>query len=178
LLLAYGMRHDDVISIVVAALFLPFMAQVLGLGFGIWTTDWNLASQAALALAVSIVISIAGGVTVALAFGGPMLFDGFKTPAVSLGISLVIGAAAGLSTADDTGRRRGRGGSVWRFRRVDWRCRRAGISRHAHDPRTYRDTGPECRGDRNGRLRVATTAHPKRAERMVPSDRVIRARSP
>ena len=105
LLLAYGMRHDDVISIVVAALFLPFMAQVLGLGFGIWTTDWNLASQAALALAVSIVISIAAGVTVALAFGGPMLFDGFKTPAVSLGISLVIGAAAGLSTADDTGRR-------------------------------------------------------------------------
>jgi len=105
LLLAYGMRHDDVISIVVAALFLPFMAQVLGLGFGIWTTDWNLASQAALALAVSIVISIAAGVAVALAFGGPMLFDGFKTPAVSLGISLVIGAAAGLSTADDTGRR-------------------------------------------------------------------------
>jgi hypothetical protein len=34
-----------------------------------------------------------------------MLFDGFKTPVVSLGISLVIGAAAGLSTADDTGRR-------------------------------------------------------------------------
>lgn len=105
LLLAYGMRHDDVISIVVAALFLPFMAQVLGLGFGIWTTDWNLASQAALALAVSIVISISAGVTVALAFGGPMLFEGFKTPAVSLGISLVLGAAAGLSTADDTGRR-------------------------------------------------------------------------
>ena len=105
MLLAYGMRHDDVISIVVAALFLPFMAQVLGLGFGIWTTDGNLASQAALALAVSIVISIAAGVTVALAFGGPMLFDGFKTPAVSVGISLVIGAAAGLSTADDTGRR-------------------------------------------------------------------------
>src|SRR4029453_15579733 len=95
LLLAFGMRHDDLISIVVAALFLPFMAQVLGLGFGIWTTNWNLASQAALALAVSIVISIAAGVTVALAFGGPMLFDGFKTPAVSLGISLVIGVAAG-----------------------------------------------------------------------------------
>jgi hypothetical protein len=71
LLLAYGMRQDDVISIVVAALFLPFMAQVLGLGFGMWTTDWRLASQAALALAVSIVISIAAGVTVALAFGDP-----------------------------------------------------------------------------------------------------------
>ena len=105
MLLAYGMRQDDVISIVVAALFLPFMAQVLGLGLGIWRADWRLASQASLALVISIIISIVADVTVALAFGGPMLLDGFKTPVVSLGISLVIEAAAGLSTADDTGRR-------------------------------------------------------------------------
>src|SRR4030095_5828143 len=78
LLLAYGMRHDDLISIVVAALFLPFMAQVLGLGFGIWAANWNLASQAALALAVSIVISIAAGVIGGVAFGGPLHVDGFK----------------------------------------------------------------------------------------------------
>src|SRR5262252_8430170 len=37
--------------------------------------------------------------------GGPLQFDGFKSPVLSLMMSLVIGAAAGLSTADDAGRR-------------------------------------------------------------------------
>jgi hypothetical protein len=36
---------------------------------------------------------------------GPLLFDDFKTPLVSLGISSIIGITAGLASADDTGRR-------------------------------------------------------------------------
>jgi hypothetical protein len=42
---------------------------------------------------------------VALATGGPIGFHDFKGPLASFAISTVIGAAAGLSTADDAGRR-------------------------------------------------------------------------
>ena len=105
LLLAYGMLRGDVVSIVVAALFLPFTAQVLGLGFGVWAADWRLARQSAIALAVSLGASVLAGALVALAFGGPQEFGGFKTPLVSLALSLIIGTAAGLSSSDDSGRR-------------------------------------------------------------------------
>jgi len=37
--------------------------------------------------------------------GGPIRFHDFKGPLTSLAISAVIGVAAGLSTADDAGRR-------------------------------------------------------------------------
>ena len=37
--------------------------------------------------------------------GGPILFAGFKSPLSSFAISVVIGVTAGLSNADDTGRR-------------------------------------------------------------------------
>jgi hypothetical protein len=105
LLLGYGMLRGDVISLVVAALFLPFIAQILALGFGLWASDWRLARQGAIALAVSMAISVLAGFFMALALGGPDRFDGFKSPVVSLVMSLAIGAAAGLSSADDAGRR-------------------------------------------------------------------------
>ena len=99
------MLRRDVVSIVVAALFLPFTAQVLALGFGVWAADWRLARQGAIALAVSLEASVLAGALVALAFGGPDQFNGFKSPLVSLALSLMIGIAAGLSSSDDTGRR-------------------------------------------------------------------------
>jgi hypothetical protein len=105
LLMAYGMLRNDLVSIVVAALFFPFFSQVLALGFGVWMADWNLARQGGWALLVSTAISLAAGVAAALTFGGPMQFDGFKGPLLNAGLSLVIGLDAGLSTADDTGRR-------------------------------------------------------------------------
>src|SRR5262247_2288954 len=105
ILLGYGMLRADPVSIVVAALFLPFMSQVLGLAFGAWAGDWKLAAQSAAALAVSLIISALAGITLAVILGGPLQFDGFKNPVLSLVLSLVIGAAAGCSTADDTGRR-------------------------------------------------------------------------
>ncbi|MBV8069715.1 MAG: hypothetical protein JO270_07415, partial [Acidobacteriaceae bacterium] len=37
LLLAYGMLENDPITIVVAALFLPFLSQALAVGFGAWS---------------------------------------------------------------------------------------------------------------------------------------------
>jgi hypothetical protein len=105
ILLGYGMLRADPVSIVVAALFLPFMSQVLGLAFGAWAGDWKLAAQSAAALAVSLIISVLAGITLAVILGGPLQFDGFKSPVLSVMMSLVIGAAAGLSTADDAGRR-------------------------------------------------------------------------
>src|SRR5207253_1832281 len=59
----------------------------------------------AAAMAVSTVLAIVAGAIVAWIEGGPIQFAGFKSPLASLALSAVIGITAGLSTADDTGRR-------------------------------------------------------------------------
>ncbi|MGI8959332.1 MAG: hypothetical protein ACR2IV_06165 [Bryobacteraceae bacterium] len=104
-LLTYGMLHDNPITIVVAALFLPFLSQVLAVSFGTWAGDWSLAWQGCKALIVSTGASVLAGAVVALLEGGPMLFTHFSSPLPSFAISAVIGIAAGPITADDTGRR-------------------------------------------------------------------------
>jgi hypothetical protein len=104
-LLAYGMLHNNPISIVVAAMFLPFLSQILALAFGLWAGDRKLARQGALALVVSTLISILGGIVVTLLARGPLQFSEFQSPLVGLAISSVIGVAAGLASADDAGRR-------------------------------------------------------------------------
>src|SRR5438045_7846293 len=43
ILLATGIIEDNPIAIVVAALFLPFLSQVLAIGFGAWSGDRKLA---------------------------------------------------------------------------------------------------------------------------------------
>src|SRR5437899_269259 len=45
------------------------------------------------------------GITVALLTGPPLRFDEFSSLPTSLMISLIVGVAAGLATADDVGRR-------------------------------------------------------------------------
>src|SRR5437868_5335440 len=105
LLLAYGMFQNSAIAIVVAALFLPFLAQVLAVAFGIWAGDRQLAKQGTAALALSTIVSVAAGVAVALLHGGQIIFTEFQTPLVAFGISSVIGVTAGLASADDAGRR-------------------------------------------------------------------------
>jgi hypothetical protein len=105
ILLAYGMLHDNPITIVLAALFLPFLSQVLAVSFGIWAGDWSLARQGCKALTVSTIVSIFAGAVVTLIEGGPMVFTHFSSPLPSFAISAVIGAAAGPITADDAGRR-------------------------------------------------------------------------
>ena len=105
ILLATGIIDDNPIAIVVAALFLPFLSQVLAVSFGLWGRDRGLLLKGARALAASTVLAVAAGAVVALIQGGPIAFAGFKSPLSSLAISAVIGITAGLSTADDTGRR-------------------------------------------------------------------------
>jgi hypothetical protein len=105
ILLADGIIHNSPISIVVAALFLPFLSQVLAVGFGLWCGDRGLMRKGAAALLTSAVLAYAAGAVVAVLTGGPIGFQDFKGPFASFAISAVIGAAAGLSTADDAGRR-------------------------------------------------------------------------
>ena len=103
--LAYGMLEDSSICIVVAALFLPFLSQVLALSFGAWAGDRSLAFQGMKALSVSIVLSVLAGAAVTMLHGPPMLFQHFTPPLPSFGLSVLIGLAAGIITADDAGRR-------------------------------------------------------------------------
>jgi hypothetical protein len=104
-LLATGIIENNPIAIVVAALFLPFLSQVLAISFGLWNRDIGLFRQGAGSVAVSTALAIAAGALVAAIQGGPILFTGFKNPLSSFAISAVIGVTAGLSSADDTGRR-------------------------------------------------------------------------
>jgi hypothetical protein len=104
-LLAYGMIKNDPVMMVVAALFLPFMSQVLGVTFGSWAGDVQLAWQALKALFVSCILSIAAGAIIAFAHHGPMQYHGFLQQLPSFAISAVIGYCAGVITEDDAGRR-------------------------------------------------------------------------
>lgn len=105
ILLAYGMLENNPITIVIAALFLPFLSQTLALSFGTWAGDLQLALQGLKTLAVSIVASVLAGVLVTLLHGPPMLFHSFGSPLLSFTMSVVIGITAGIITADDAGRR-------------------------------------------------------------------------
>lgn len=105
ILLADGLLHNDPIAIVVAALFLPFLSQVLAISFGLWSGDWKLAAHGGRAVLVSTILALLAGVVVAALEGGTVGFTTFKTPLASLAISAAIGITAGLSCADDAGRR-------------------------------------------------------------------------
>jgi hypothetical protein len=104
-LMTYGMLQNDPVMIVVAALFLPFMSQVLGLSFGAWAGDLSLAWQSFKALLTSCAMSITGGVLIGLLHQQPMQYHGFLAPLPSFAICTVIGFTAGVITADDAGRR-------------------------------------------------------------------------
>jgi hypothetical protein len=104
-LLAYGMMDDNAVAIVVAALFLPFLSVILAISFGLWAEDVGLARQGVSAILVSTVCSVAAGALVAALHGPPMQFHSFQRPLVAFAISSIVGVAAGLSSADDAGRR-------------------------------------------------------------------------
>lgn len=105
ILLATGIIDDNAVAIVVAALFLPFLAEVLAISFGLWSGDRRLILRGLVAVAVSTILAFAGGMIVAAFTGGPIRFQSFKSPLPSFAISALIGITAGLSNADDTGRR-------------------------------------------------------------------------
>uniref|UniRef100_Q021I1 Threonine/serine exporter-like N-terminal domain-containing protein n=1 Tax=Solibacter usitatus (strain Ellin6076) TaxID=234267 RepID=Q021I1_SOLUE len=105
ILLATGILGNDPVAIIAAALFLPFLAQVLALSLGVWSRDRRLVLHGARALATSTVLALGAGAAVAWIQGGPILYAGFRSPLNNFFLSCIIGVTAGLSTADDTGRR-------------------------------------------------------------------------
>ncbi|MFN8470924.1 MAG: DUF389 domain-containing protein [Anaerolineae bacterium] len=105
LLLAYGMIQNNVLLIAAGLLFIPFLPLMLAMAFGTWTRDWRLAWQGLAAFATGIVVITIGSIAVSLIAGGPLRFDQFSSLGVGLAISLAVGAAAALASADDVGRR-------------------------------------------------------------------------
>jgi hypothetical protein len=105
ILLAYGMLQGSAIAIVVAALFLPFLSQVLAVGVGWRIRDWALVRHGAVAIGVSTAIAVAAGAVVASLSDASLAFRDFQPPLVGFAISSVIGVAAGLGITDDAGRR-------------------------------------------------------------------------
>lgn len=104
LLMAIALTENSAIGIVVAALFAPFLSPTLALSFGIGQREWKLARQGAWALIVSIVLTTLCAFTAGAVLRGEVKFAGFHSPAINFAISLVIGIAAGVSSADDTGK--------------------------------------------------------------------------
>jgi hypothetical protein len=105
ILLATGIIDNNPVSIVIAALFLPFLSEVLAISFGLWSRDAQLIRRGLRAIAVSTALAFVAGLVVGGVEGGPIHFSAFKGPLASFATSAMIGIAAGLSTADDTGRR-------------------------------------------------------------------------
>ena len=105
ILLATGILDDNAVAIVVAALFMPFLAEVLAVSFGLWSRDRRLILRGLRAVSVSTALAYVAGALVPMVQGGPIHFTAFKGPLASFALSAVIGITAGLSNADDTGRR-------------------------------------------------------------------------
>jgi len=105
ILLATGIIDNNPVAIVTAAMFLPFLAQVLAISFGVWSLDRRLIQRGLTSLALSAACAFGGGAVVAAIAGGQIQFSSFKSPLTSLAISAAIGITAGLSETDDTGRR-------------------------------------------------------------------------
>lgn len=103
--LAYGLIQANLLLMIAGLMFLPFLPPMLAIGFGLWTKQWRLAAQGLFAFAVGCLLVFAGGVIVALLSSPPMRFHEFNSLPVSFLISVGVGIAAGLATADDVGRR-------------------------------------------------------------------------
>lgn len=105
LLLSYALLEADLITLLAALLFTPFLSQILAIGFGLLTQERRLARQGLLALSTSTTLTVIAGVLVALFVDGPIKYDQFGTLLSNFVISLVVGIVAGMDTADKSGRR-------------------------------------------------------------------------
>jgi hypothetical protein len=106
-LLAYGLVVQKTLLIIAGLLFLPLL---LGIGFGVWTSKWNLSVQSLLAFAVATILLILGGMAIAAVTDPPVKYDEFNSPLVAFLISVAVGIAVGLADSDDVGTRQMIGG--------------------------------------------------------------------
>ncbi|AFZ69796.1 hypothetical protein Deipe_4471 (plasmid) [Deinococcus peraridilitoris DSM 19664] len=104
-LLAYGMVEDHLPLIIAGLLFLPYHHHMLGIALGAVLRERHFIMQALLALLITTALIVLAGAGVALAVEPPIEFNQFGAPLSGVILSLVIGAAAGLGSIDDAGRR-------------------------------------------------------------------------
>jgi hypothetical protein len=105
LLLSYGMIENDLVTMIAAFLFTPFLAQDLAIAYGLLMGDYRLARQGLIALTISTVMTVIAGIMVATILGGPMQFDQFSSIQTNFAISFIVAVVASLATADLSGRR-------------------------------------------------------------------------
>ena len=105
LLLAYGLVEYKLLFIIAGLLFIPLLPLMLSVGFGLCTRQWRLILQGVVSLALAMALLTIAGVLVGLLTNPPVRYAEFTSLVTGLLISLVVGVAAGLATADDVGRR-------------------------------------------------------------------------
>jgi hypothetical protein len=105
LLLAYGVVEYKLLFMIAGLLFIPLLPLMLSVGFGLWTQQWRLVGQGLFSLAIALLLLVAGGVTVGLLTNPPVQYSDFNSLTTGFLISVAVGVAAGLATADDVGRR-------------------------------------------------------------------------
>jgi hypothetical protein len=105
LLLAYGLVEYKLLFMIAGLLFIPLLPLMLSVGFGLWTQQWRLVAQGIGSLAIAMSLLVIGGGVVGLLTTPPVQYSDFTSLPTGLLISLVVGIAAGLATADDVGRR-------------------------------------------------------------------------
>jgi hypothetical protein len=105
LLLAYGLVEYRLLFVIAGLLFIPLLPLMLSVGFGLWTRQWRLAVQGLISLAVAIGLLVLGGIVVGVLSNAPVKYSDFNSLRAGILVSLVVGVAAGLATADDVGRR-------------------------------------------------------------------------
>jgi hypothetical protein len=104
-LLACGLINYNLLLIIAGLLFIPLLPLMLAAGFGFWTRQFRLAAQGLAAFITAVMLLIAAGAIVAFLAGPPLRYNEFSSLLTGVLLSLVVGVAAGLATADDVGRR-------------------------------------------------------------------------
>ncbi|HYP54429.1 MAG TPA: hypothetical protein VEQ42_12850 [Pyrinomonadaceae bacterium] len=104
-LLAYGMIKAQLLIMIAGLLFLPLLPLLLAMGFGSWTRQWRLVGQGLFAFLVAVALLVAAGAAIAAVSEPPLKYNEHNPFLVGVLISIGVGVAAGLATADDVGRR-------------------------------------------------------------------------
>lgn len=107
ILVAYGMKENYMPLIIAGLLFLPYHHHLIGMALAGSIREWRFFKQAVMAFVLGTALIMCGGFIVGLITEPPVKFMAFsETPVLfSFIISVIIGAAAGLGSLDDAGRR-------------------------------------------------------------------------
>lgn len=105
LLLAYGMLQDNLLLVIAGLLFMPLLPMFMAMGLGGGAGHWRLARQGLRALLISLALLVITGVLVALLAREPLRFERFSPLPVGFLLTLIVGVASTLASADNVGRR-------------------------------------------------------------------------